>query len=141
MDTTAQDTAQNDQQQPVAAQPVSASLGKEIEPIVIQPKTAWVTETAPEATISQDLQEAGVKTEKSEAIKIPEEVAQAGVTPAGAAAPLPTEPTVSLPMSEEKAKGYLGIHTRVKKSVTWLAMLIMKHLQRLRFQRKKEAKK
>lgn len=160
MDTTAQNTAQNSQQMPpqqpvaqppdtvqapqtqpqVTPQPVSVPSGKEgVAMPVVMPQEKWVEETAPVAKIEQELQEAGVEASQNEVMTVSPEVAESGVTPTGTAAPVPEEPTLKLPMTEEKAKGILKMHKKVKDSVTWLAMLVVRQMQMFRVKEKGEA--
>lgn len=168
MDTTAQNTTQNSQstsqntdiqtpvQQPIVEssdqaqiqQPVQTSQqlvsapvgGKETLSIPAKPQTEWVQETAQEAKIEHELQEAGVEKVAGEVLQVTPEVGQAGIQPVGLAAPVPEEPKLKLPIEEDKAKGILKMHKKVKDSVTWLAMLVVRQMQLLRFKEKGEVK-
>lgn len=129
-----QQSVQPTQQAPEPA--VTVPAGKETAPIAIpKPEEQWVQETAPEAKISQELQEAGVETTTPEAVQIGPEVAQAGVVATGAQTPIPTEPTIKLPITQEKAQKTL-LHKKVKDSLTWLAMLVTRQIQLMQFKKK-----
>lgn len=119
----------------------SAPVGKETVPMsILQPQQEWVAETAPIAKIEEELQEAEVTAPKGEVLQVAPDVAQAGVVPVGTAAPIPTDPSIQFPMTEEKAKGILKMHKKVKESITWLAMLIIRQMKMISFQQKKSAK-
>lgn len=127
-------------QQPVQ----SASAGtKESGPVLTieptQPEKV-IAETAPEAHIPQEVAEAGVTAEKAESIAVPQDLQAQGVQPVGVAVPIPEEPNITLPMTEEKARGILKMHKKVKESVTWLAMLVLRQMQVFRFNEEKKTK-
>lgn len=135
-----------DQTAPVAPQSVATPAGKESAPasnvadavVIPKPEEQWIQETAPEAKVAQELQDAGVEPVKPEAVKLSPEVAQAGVVPTGPTIPIPTEPTLKLPIPEEKAQKVL-LHKKVRDSLTWLAMLVIRQIKFMQLSRK-EAK-
>ena len=153
MDTTAQQanpvvpTDQTQPQipvQPISQQPsqipVAAPAGKEV--IAIPTKAPeWIQENPPSVDVAPEVLQAGVTETPKEEIVIPEDVQAAGVVQVGNATPIPEAPTlIHLPMTEEKAQGVLKMHKKVKESVTWLAMLIVKQFQQLQFMQKKKEK-
>lgn len=118
----------------VPVQPVSTPLGKENAGVSIpKPQEQWIQETAPVAEIAPDIKEAGVEAVKGEVVEMAPSAVAAGVQPVGLATPVPTEPAVEFPMTEEKAKGILKMHKKVKDSIYWLAMLILRQIKLLRF--------
>ncbi len=154
----------NQQQQPVQAPAsvhpkgtsytVAAPVGKETAPTstsnvteanaaavtIEKPAVQVVQETAPEATVSTELQEVGVEPTKGEVLQMPPEVADVGVTPMGTAVPIPVEPTITLPLTAAQATQTLKKHGKWKLSVAWMAMLVIRQLQIVEFHKKKEKK-
>lgn len=122
-------------------QPVSVGAGKETAPVVSTKSTEFVQETLPPIEMPQEVKEAGVEEVKGETLEVSPDMQQAGVQPVGLAAPFPQEPTLKFPMTEEKAKGILKMHTKVKESVTWLALLVVRQMQMLRLKQKEEEEK
>ena len=147
--TSAQQSVNNVQTQPpgqpavaaIPVQPISSSfLGKESAPIATFKPGEFVKENIPSVEMPQNVKEAGVQEVNGDKLEVTSDMQQAGVQPVGLATPVPTEPTLKFPMTEEKAKGILKLHKSVKESVTWLAMLVVRQMQMLR-QNKKEEKK
>ena len=125
--------------QPSSQQPVSVGVGKESAPISANaPSVEFVKENLPIIELPQEVKEAGVEEVKGETLEISPEMQQAGVQPVGLAAAIPTKPALKFPMTEEKAQGILKMHKKVKESVTWLAMLVVRQMKILRLKQKKE---
>lgn len=120
---------QHQVQEPIQITP----KGKENVSVAIPKPQEWIEETAPEAVVTEELEKAGVEATKSEVLEIPTDVNQAGVKPTGTAVPVPKESQLKFPLTEEKAKGILKMHKRVKESITWLAMLVVRQFQMLKF--------
>lgn len=129
-----------DQVQAAQAMPPSAGAGKEVIAIPVK-APEWIQENPPPVDVAPEVLEAGVTEGPKEEVVIPEDVQAAGVMPVGSATPIPETPTlVHLPMTKEKAQGVLKMHKKVKESVTWLAMLIVKQFQQLQFMQNKNKK-
>lgn len=121
------------QQPQTPTQPVSVPLGKENAGVSIpKPPEQWIQETAPVAEVAPEIKDAGVEPIKGEVMEVPTTV-QAHIQPVGLATPVPTEPTLDFPMTEEKAEGIVKMHKKVKDSIYWLAMLIVRQFKMLRF--------
>lgn len=97
-------------------------------------------ETAPIVEVPSALREAGVESQKTEEVMLAEEVKKAGVTPSGIGNPLPTEPKIKFPLTEAQAKEKLGFHKKMRDSITWLAALILRQMQKVVLQQQREAK-
>lgn len=110
--------------------------GKETPPVPVVKPQEWAQETPAEIVLPKEAQEVGVEVTPSEVIEVAPEVAEQGVAPVGTATPVPTEPTLKFPMTEEKAEGILKMHKKVKDSIYWLAMLIVRQFQILKAQKK-----
>lgn len=126
---------------PVQPSPQGVSVGgsKESAPIPTNsPSAELVKENLPIIELSQEVKEAGVKEVKRETLEVSPDMQQAGVQPVGLAAAVPAEPTLKFPITEEKAQGILKMHKKVKESVTWLAMLVVRQIQILRLKQKEE---
>ncbi len=137
-------TQQSAVPQPVTQQTQSVSVpaGKETAPATVTPpKEQWVVENAPQAEVPQELKDVGVEAPKEEKIELHPDVANAGVVPTGTAAPIPEESTIKLPMTEEQATKILAKHGKVKLSVAWFAMLVLRQIKVLQFNKTKEKKK
>ncbi len=127
------DTAQNDQNQPVSpsqggpqiSQPVSIPQ-KEQEGLT----NDYLKASEVHPKISKELEEAGVET-VSEVPQITIEHVKAGLEPAKESVPVQTMPQglVSLPITQTQAQNILNLHKKVTESVAWLAMLILRQFQ------------
>lgn len=121
----------------VIQQPVTpvAPAGKEAPPMPSAPQE-WVKENPAEMVLPKEAQEVGAEVTPSEVLEVASEVAGQGVTPVGVATPVPTNLTIKFPMTEEKAEGILKMHKKIKDSIYWLAMLIVRQFQILHSRKK-----
>lgn len=106
-----QDDKQNKPVQPVG----TVSIGKEKEPG--QPQDLTVKEVNAEQELPKEVKEAGVVV-RSENIEIPPDLKQLGVQPMGTATPIPSQPTVKLPLTDEEIKK--GSRANIFSSLRWL---------------------
>ena len=94
-----------DRVQPGTPTTGSQPAGKETEPIA--QKESFVKELGTDHEIPVEVQKAGVS-KKKDKITLPDEVERAGVKPVGTDVPIPREPVVKLPISDEQIEK--GLH-------------------------------
>lgn len=99
----------------IGSKEVIREVGKEIEP----PK---------------EVEEAGVKLKKEE-IKLPPPVEKLGVKPSGPAVPLPSQPTVTLPLTDDQVMK--GLVSPIISSLRWLAEFCLRQLKKTHLTLKK----
>jgi len=135
MDSTAQQPQQDTNVSAPPAQsqaiPVSVPMGgkeQEVLPVV------GAQASHPEIVIPEVVKEAGVKAETAtdHEIHLTEDQRQAGLSPSGSAVPVEPNPFHS-PLSESKVQKIL-LKPNFNESLTWLATLFRKILQRQRSQ-------
>ena len=122
-------------QQPTQSVPVNP-VGKETPPIPAQKPQEWIAETPSEMVLPKEAQEVGAEVTHGEVLQVDPTVASEGVVSTGTATPLPTDPALKFPMTEEKAEGIVKMHKKVKDSIYWLAMLIVRQFKILKSQKK-----
>lgn len=88
-----------------------------------------VMESSPEMKLSPEVVEAGVEA-KNEAPVILKEHEQVGLQHAGATVPVQIPQDLKAwPLTKQQAQAVIAVHKKVKESVTWLAMLILKQFK------------
>ncbi len=126
-------TTQTDDQGQVQTPAAHVSTGlKEQGPHLVpeQPETQdLVTESVPEIELAPEVKDAGVEVKKDEPV-ILEEHEKAGIQPSGAGVPVNIPQDLKAwPLTKSQAMGILAVHKKVKESVAWLAMLILRQFK------------
>lgn len=110
------------QPQPVSSVSVSKERGSLSEETILEEVRAGI-----ETEISKEVKEAGV-TEIKETIELPQKVAkQTGVVAVGEGVPVSTQPTLRLPLDDQKIKQ--GLKKNVVDSVLWLAHWCLRQIK------------
>lgn len=116
-------------------QVVSSSSGKENQPNF---EEVYLEDAEKTKELKEQLAELEKEAEVSEIkgeIELPEMVKKQGVEVTGETAPLPTMPTITLPLDDQKiyniVKNFKKLHQNVKDSVTWLGWWCNRQLQLL----------
>ncbi len=128
-DTTGRFVKQDDVSSPIS----TPTFGKENQPNF---EEVYLEDAARTKELKEQLaeleKEAGVKEIKGE-IELPEIVKNEGVEVTGEVVPIPTEPSITLPLDDQKiykiVKNFRRLHQNVKNSVTWLAWWCYRQLQ------------
>lgn len=114
-------------------EPVTGGLAKENQP---NPEEIYLEEKEKTRELKEQLaqleKEAEVKEIKGE-IELPEMVKKEGVEVIGEETPIPTQPTIVLPLDDTKVytlvKNFKRLHKSLRDSVTWLAFWCWRQLQ------------
>jgi hypothetical protein len=109
--------------------PVSAP-SKEGGPAISIPEK-FVAPSVPEMEVSPDLQkETGIES-KTETPQLTPEDAKAGIVHAKESVPVSVTPTATivLPMTQQQSQQTVKLHKKVKDSLFWFAMLVMRQWQ------------
>lgn len=119
--------------------PVSPPQKEQVEPIlgqatseaILKPE-GWIEPSEKEPQIHPEVAEAGVERVSSTPELTPE-AQKTGLRLAKESTPVSTQPSgaVQLPISEQKSKNILRFHKKVANSVTWLAVLVLKHFKKI----------
>lgn len=104
----------NNQQKP--SQPTVSTFNKEKE--VIKPGETLIRELGKEVEIPPEAQQAGI-VQRQEQIEIPPEMVQMGIRPTGISTPVPFQPTLKLPITDERIEE--GRHQSIFFSLRWLS--------------------
>lgn len=105
----------NTQNKPVSS---VGTLGINKERELSRQQDLPVKELNIEQELSKEIKEAGVVV-KSETIEIPPDLKQLGVQPIGSTTPVPLQPTITLPITDEQIKK--GAKANIFSSLRWLA--------------------
>lgn len=110
---------------------VTASVAKETEPIIGAEPLVVSSEVEPE--LHPEVKAAGVET-VSEKLKLTEDHLKTGISHAKESTPVETEPSgrIKYPISEHDAKQALKVHQKVKKSIAWLALSVLRQIDMMR---------
>ncbi|HSW96658.1 MAG TPA: hypothetical protein VLF89_02415 [Candidatus Saccharimonadales bacterium] len=142
------------QQMPVASEPMQpsekkeeithsthiSSASKEGGPAVVLPSSeSLISPSMKEVEISSEEKDAGVEVISEPLALTPEDI-KAGVVHAKESTPVSTTPTATivLPMTQQQAQQTVKIHKKVKDSLFWFAMLILRQWQVAQKRKKKE---
>ena len=111
------------------AAPVGAP-SKEGGPAVPVTSEKLVVPSLEKVEVSPELKEIGVEA-KSEVPELTPEDAQAGIVHAKESTPvvISEEPSIKLPMSQQQAQQTVKMHKKIKDSLFWFAMLILRQWQ------------
>jgi hypothetical protein len=123
-----QNLASDDSKQKVASSTVAT---KEAEPVVTIEPLVSPSETEPK--LHPEVEAAGVKI-VDEKPKVTEEHLKIGLSHAKESTPVATEPTgkIQYPISESDAKKALKTHQKVKQSIAWLALSVLRQIDMMR---------
>lgn len=110
---------------------VTASVAKETEPITGAEPLVVSSEMEPE--LHPEVKAAGVET-VSEKLKLTEEHLKTGLSHAKESTPVSVESAnkIQYPISESDAKKALKVHQKVKKSIAWLALSVLRQIDIMR---------
>lgn len=110
------------------AEPISAP-SKESGPAQVTSEKL-VVPSQEKMQVSSELQEIGIEA-KDDMPKLTPEDAQAGIVHAKEATPvvMTDQPSIQLPMSQQQAQQTVKMHKKVKDSLFWFAMLILRQWQ------------
>lgn len=128
--TTSQQASPQDRKEHIPATPISAP-SKEGGPAFSESTEESIKASSPEMEISPELQhEIGAEVNTETPTLTPAD-ANAGIVHAKESVPVSTTPTsaIVLPMSQQQAQQTVKVHKKVKDSLFWLAMLIMRQWQ------------
>ena len=117
------------------APPVPATSGIQKEHDLgggAQKDEALIAPSEPHPEIPLDLKEIGVEA-VHELPQLTLEDKKSGILPSPQSLPVLTQltPEDNLPLSKEKAHQILKFHKKVSDSVTWLAILVLKHVKKM----------
>ncbi len=96
----------------------SASVGVNKEKEPVGTKESFLKEVGSEVEIPAEVQRSGV-VPRTEKIEIPPDLKQIGLTQTGLATPVPFQPTLNLPITDEEIEK--GLHASILTSLRWLA--------------------
>lgn len=116
--------------QTIPQSPVSAP-SRESGPTISTSPEALISPSTPEIKVSPELhKETGVEA-VSEAPQLTPEDTKAGIVHAKESTPVATTPssTIVLPMTQPQAQQTVKLHKKVKDSLFWFAMLVMRQWQ------------
>lgn len=106
--------------------PVSVgSVHKEQGPA--KPSEPYYSEKTTTPELNKEVSEAGVKV-KQEEIRVDVELQNIGVNATGTSTPMPTNPTIVLPIPDTEVEK--GLHQKIFHSIRWLAEWCMFQLKR-----------
>ncbi len=130
---------ENGRKEEIPAEPVGLP-SKEGAPSVPMPEKL-VSPSVPEVEISSELHAETGAEAVSEIPKLTPEDTQAGIVHAKESVPVLTAPaaTIVLPMTQQQAQQTVKLHKKIKDSLFWLAMLVMRQWQIEEKHKKKEA--
>lgn len=121
--------AQDQQNVQKIVEPVS-SPHKEGMPTV---QTEHIKPAEIEPVIHPEVKEAGVETYTEKPV-LDQEHVKIGVTHSPDSTSVPTQPSgiINLPLTERQATNVVKVHKKVSDSVTWLAVLVLRQIKRMR---------
>lgn len=119
------DTTQNTPQSPVSAP------SRESGPAILTSPESLIAPSTPEIQVSPELQKETGAEAVSETPQLTLEDAKAGIVHAKESTPVSTTPssTITLPMTQQQAQQTIKLHKKVKDSLFWFAMLVMRQWQ------------
>lgn len=102
------------------------SVHKERGPAV-KVSESYYSEKATTPELTKEVEESGVKARQEE-IRVDVELQSIGVKPTGTSTPMPTNPTIILPIPDDEVEK--GLHQKIFYSIRWLAEWCMFQLKR-----------
>lgn len=122
-------TQHEEKKEEIPAAPVSAP-SKEGGPAAPVSTEKLVVPSLEKVEVAPELKEIGVEA-KDEVPELTPEDAQAGIVHAKESTPVVVaeEPSIKLPMSQQQAQQIVKLHKKVKDSLFWFAMLILRQWQ------------